>query len=83
MALAPGAVAFRYGPDSARLHAGAADGAGLRAVTLDVPELAFDVDAPADLARLRELVAGGGAIGAETSRFVANLYTLAKSVENE
>jgi 2-phospho-L-lactate guanylyltransferase len=63
LALPPGAIAFRFGPDSARRHAEAASEAGLRCTTVDLPALALDIDTPADLDRLR---AEGGAIGAHT-----------------
>ncbi len=54
LALAPGAIAFRFGPDSARRHLAAADAAGLRSLRLELPTLALDIDTPDDLARLRE-----------------------------
>ena len=54
LALAPGAIAFRFGPDSARRHLAAADAADLRSLQLELPTLALDIDTPADLARLRE-----------------------------
>jgi 2-phospho-L-lactate guanylyltransferase len=44
-------------PQSARLTAERAQAAGLDALVLDEPLLAFDVDHPADLERLRALVA--------------------------
>ena len=44
-------------PESARLTAERAEAAGLDAVVLDEPLLAFDVDRPSDLERLRALVA--------------------------
>ncbi len=51
LALAQGAIDFHFGPDSATKHLAAA--AGLRTVTLDLPRLALDIDAPDDLDRLR------------------------------
>jgi 2-phospho-L-lactate/phosphoenolpyruvate guanylyltransferase len=50
----PGAVTTRFGePSSASVHASATVEAGLIATIIDVPGLAFDVDTPDDLARLR------------------------------
>lgn len=50
----PAAVMTRFGePGSALRHARAARAAGLEAVVLDLPGLAFDVDTEEDLARLR------------------------------
>ena len=54
LALAPGAIAFRFGPDSARRHLAAADAADLRSLRLELPTLALDIDTPDDLARLGE-----------------------------
>lgn len=48
----PAAIATRFGPDSARSHAGAADVAGLRVRSLRLPGLSLDVDEPGDLRRL-------------------------------
>jgi len=48
----PGAIAARFGPESARSHAGAAGMAGLRVQTLRLPGLSLDVDDPGDLRRL-------------------------------
>jgi CTP:molybdopterin cytidylyltransferase MocA len=46
----PGLVATRFGePGSAALHAAL----GVAAVVVDRPGLAFDVDTPADLARMQ------------------------------
>ncbi len=46
----PGALPTRFGePGSAALHEQAARDAGLEAVVLDLPGLAFDVDTPEDL----------------------------------
>lgn len=46
---ADAAMTFHYGPGSSALHRAAAESIGLRWVTLDVPELAWDVDTPRDL----------------------------------
>ena len=55
---AAAAFRFRFGADSAAAHAGEARRAGRRATILDRPNIAFDVDTPADyaafLARERE-----------------------------
>jgi 2-phospho-L-lactate/phosphoenolpyruvate guanylyltransferase len=48
----PAAIAARFGPDSARSHAGAAGAAGLRVQSLRLPGLSLDVDEPGDLRRL-------------------------------
>ncbi|HWD72182.1 MAG TPA: 2-phospho-L-lactate guanylyltransferase [Actinomycetota bacterium] len=48
----PAVIAARFGPDSARSHAGAAGVAGLRVRSLRLPGLSLDVDEPADLRRL-------------------------------
>jgi len=47
-----------FGPDSCARHLAAAARAGLRATRLDIPELAFDVDVPADLDSLYALDGG-------------------------
>lgn len=54
----PDAIAFQFGPDSARRHLAAAQQAGLRSLRLDLPALALDIDTPADLERLRAAEAG-------------------------
>jgi 2-phospho-L-lactate/phosphoenolpyruvate guanylyltransferase len=49
----PGVLLTRFGePASSALHRASASGHGLACVTLDLPGLAFDVDTPADLARM-------------------------------
>jgi 2-phospho-L-lactate guanylyltransferase len=48
----PGAITARFGPGSARSHAGAAGDAGLRVESLRLPGLSLDVDDPGDLRRL-------------------------------
>jgi 2-phospho-L-lactate/phosphoenolpyruvate guanylyltransferase len=48
----PGAIAARFGPDSARSHAEAAGMAGLRAESVRLHGLSLDVDDPGDLRRL-------------------------------
>jgi 2-phospho-L-lactate guanylyltransferase len=58
-----GAIDFQFGPDSARKHLAAAEAAGLRALSLDLPRLALDIDTPGDLDRLR---AAGEAVGRHT-----------------
>jgi 2-phospho-L-lactate guanylyltransferase len=50
----PGAIRTCFGePQSARLHAELAHAAGLEHTVVDLPGLAFDVDRPEDLERLR------------------------------
>ena len=63
LALPPGAIAFGFGPDSARRHQAAAEDAGLRTLRLDLPALAFDIDTPEDFARLRDIVERSEAVG--------------------
>jgi 2-phospho-L-lactate guanylyltransferase len=48
---------FAYGPGSARRHAAAARALGLAVHVVRDPELGYDVDVPADLARLDTLFA--------------------------
>jgi 2-phospho-L-lactate guanylyltransferase len=49
----PGVLPTRFGePGSAALHAASAGARRLECVMLDLPGLAFDVDTPADLARM-------------------------------
>ena len=73
LALAPGAIAFRFGPDSARRHLAAADAADLRSLRLDLPTLTLDIDTPDDLARLRET---DRAIGRHTLNIYKQLHIL-------
>jgi 2-phospho-L-lactate/phosphoenolpyruvate guanylyltransferase len=50
----PGTVATCFGePQSAALHERLAQAAGVEAVVIDLPGLAFDIDTPEDLAELR------------------------------
>ncbi|MEX1255551.1 MAG: 2-phospho-L-lactate guanylyltransferase [Dehalococcoidia bacterium] len=88
LALSPGAITFRYGPDSARLHLASAEEAGLRSARLSLAALSFDVDTPDDLTRLQKLVEAapglaGVNVGARTAELIRSVYTLARSVENE
>ncbi|SFR12405.1 2-phospho-L-lactate guanylyltransferase [Poseidonocella sedimentorum] len=53
--LAPGAIAFHYGPRSAERHALAAQSAGLTPVILPLASLAEDVDTVRDLTRAAHL----------------------------
>jgi 2-phospho-L-lactate guanylyltransferase len=51
----PGVVVTCFGePQSARLHGDIAQAAGVEFVVVDQPGLAFDVDTPEDLERMRE-----------------------------
>jgi 2-phospho-L-lactate guanylyltransferase len=77
LAISPGAIAFSFGPGSARQHLEAAERAGVRAQRLDVPRLALDIDTPADLQRLREAVAAGEAVGPNTRAALERLGLLA------
>ena len=51
----PDLTDFHFGPDSFHLHRRAAARAGVEARVVSTPGLAFDLDTPTDLARLREL----------------------------
>ena len=73
LALAPGTLPFRFGPESARRHEEAAQAAGLRWRRLDLPSLAFDVDTPEDLEELRRAVEAGRSVGARTLAALAGL----------
>ena len=66
LALPPGAIDFRFGSESARRHKEAAHAAGLRSQRLELPALAFDIDTPDDLRRLRETLDAGPAVGRHT-----------------
>lgn len=80
LALAPGSIAFRFGPDSAARHEDEARSAGLRAVRLDLPGLAFDIDTPDDLARLRETAARGDTVGRHTREVLEGLAVSAQFI---
>ncbi|MGB2694587.1 MAG: 2-phospho-L-lactate guanylyltransferase [Dehalococcoidia bacterium] len=66
LALAPGAIAFRFGRESAGKHIDAARKAKLQAVRIESPCLAFDVDTPEDLRALREAIDSGRRAGRHT-----------------
>ena len=61
LALQREAIGFEYGRDSAARHLAAARDTGLRALRLDLPALALDIDRPADLEKLRAEAARAGA----------------------
>ena len=73
LALAPGAIPFRFGPDSAQRHVDAADEAGLRSLRLELPALTLDIDTPEDLARLRATAEEGHRLGAHTAAALKQL----------
>lgn len=50
---APGAIPFRFGPQSLQVHAREAHAARIGIVWIARPGLAFDLDTPADLLRLK------------------------------
>jgi 2-phospho-L-lactate guanylyltransferase len=79
LVLAPAAIAFAYGPDSARRHMDAAQRAGLRALRLELAALALDIDTPADLERLRAEAEAGRA-GAHTRAALERLGLIAPVV---
>ena len=79
LALQIGAIAFRFGPESARRHVGEAQGAGLRSLSLDLPPLALDIDTPEDLDELRRAVQSGGKVGASTRTALVQLGLVAES----
>ena len=70
---APGAIDFQFGPDSARKHLNAAEAAGLRALRLELPRLALDIDTQDDLDRLP---AARDATGAHTLAALARFGLL-------
>lgn len=73
LALAPGAIPFRFGPDSAQQHVDAAQEAGLRSLRLELPALTLDIDTPEDLARLRATAEEGHGLGAHTAAALEQL----------
>ena len=77
LALSPGAIAFGYGPGSARRHLDAAARAGVSSLRLELPALAFDVDTPADLERL---CAEAGRAGVQTRAALERLGLVAPGV---
>lgn len=79
LTLRPGAIPFRFGPDSARLHAEAAAQAGLRCVTVDLPALALDIDVPEHLEELARAIERGDHIGAHTQAVLEHLGLLTPS----
>jgi 2-phospho-L-lactate guanylyltransferase len=66
LALAPGAIRFLFGPQSAQRHLDAARAAGLRGALLHLPGLALDIDMPADIERLCAVIDAGEAVGEYT-----------------
>jgi 2-phospho-L-lactate guanylyltransferase len=48
----PRAIAARFGPDSYRKHLESAETKGMPAAVVELPELAFDLDAPSDILTL-------------------------------
>lgn len=79
LALTPGAVPFRFGAESARRHLAEAEAAGLRALGLQLPALALDIDTPDDLARLRRAIEGGARAGRATLAALERLGLLTAS----
>jgi len=76
--LTAGAIEFRFGPDSARQHLAAAEAAGLRAASVDLPRLALDIDRPADLDTLRAM---GSSIGRHTREALERMGLLAPTAK--
>ena len=54
----PGKLALAYGPESAARHEAAAGNAGMTVAWHESPELALDLDTPADIATLLNMPAG-------------------------
>lgn len=81
LSLPAGGIPFCFGPDSARRHLAAAEGAGLRRLRFDVPTLALDIDTAEDLDRLRD-VAGSdpAAIGRNTLAALESLGLVSPAV---
>lgn len=67
----PHVVPFLFGPDSAERHLQAARTCGVEPLLLHIPELALDIDSPADLARL-EHAHGGRALALLRSSGIAS-----------
>lgn len=66
----PGAIAPSFGPDSCERHIGLAREAGATCRVERVPSLLLDIDTGADLAALRERLAGEPRAGARRTRKV-------------
>ena len=76
-----GAITFRFGADSARRHLDGAQEAGLRSLRLDLPNLAFDLDTPEDLAELRRAASEGRPVGQQTLAALTYLGLLSDQVD--
>lgn len=63
----PGAIPFRFGPNSAARHRAAATAAGVRVESIPLPSLAADIDQP------RDLLIGGRTAGPRTRGVLAAL----------
>lgn len=59
----PEAIAPNYGRNSGDAHRAAAEAAGIEIVELDLPRLAFDVDAPEDLDEMAGMPLGAATAG--------------------
>jgi 2-phospho-L-lactate guanylyltransferase len=59
----PEAIAMHYGRNSADAHRTAAEAAGLDVVEMDLPRVAFDVDAPEDVREMATLPVGAATLG--------------------
>jgi len=59
----PEAVPMRFGRDSADAHRAAAEATGVEVVEIENPRLAYDIDAPEDLAELPALAVGAATRG--------------------
>lgn len=59
----PEALAMRFGRESAAAHVGEAAAAGVPMIELTIERLAFDVDAPDDLAALSNMTVGAATAG--------------------
>ena len=81
LALTPGVFEFCYGSNSARLHVEAAREAGLSVERLDLPDLALDIDTPADLDRLRAALANGRPAGRRTLAALQKLNLVSPPVK--
>jgi 2-phospho-L-lactate guanylyltransferase len=66
----PGAIPPSFGPDSCERHVGLARSAGVACRVERVPSLLLDIDTGADLAALRERLAGEPRAGARRTRKV-------------
>ena len=79
LACPAGAFGFQYGVGSAQAHKEAAWDADLEAELLDLPGLALDIDTPADLERLQQVIEAGRTAGEHTLATLISLGLVSDS----